>query len=365
MQLAPMTKLIMASAAAGSLLAVGKYIAAARTGSAAMLCEAVHSLIYATSQGLLVYGLHRNCPSFGVRVSEASTDGARRARTRQHAEPNGDLIFWTYVAATLLYSLGAGIAINEGVAKLTAANVLIPNSLTIAGLLAGSALGAAACLAARRLSATPSHDNAITTGAAPIPDQSRHPARVTVLIENGAAIAGNATAAAAITASHLASWIQADALAAIGIGMLMGLVAALMAIETKTALLVMARHTISPSASTHIATSADVTVRHDRAGQPAASSSAMREPRGGPADDRTALTVIHADAAPLPLPDPAKPGPEATDDGIPANTPRDPSAAHELAAPAADQPIATRLARDEPRNRNYPTSKKGKNKRRR
>jgi divalent metal cation (Fe/Co/Zn/Cd) transporter len=44
MQLAPMTKLIMASAAAGSLLAVGKYIAAARTGSAAMLCEATHDV---------------------------------------------------------------------------------------------------------------------------------------------------------------------------------------------------------------------------------------------------------------------------------------------------------------------------------
>jgi len=105
---------IYAALAANIAIAVTKFIAAALSGSAAMLAEGVHSVVDMGNQGLLLYGL-------------------RRSRRPPDADfPFGygkELYFWCFVVAIEVFTVGAGAAALKGVAQLRD-----PEPLTHAGL---------------------------------------------------------------------------------------------------------------------------------------------------------------------------------------------------------------------------------------
>ncbi|MGH7126103.1 MAG: cation diffusion facilitator family transporter, partial [Stellaceae bacterium] len=94
---------MLVALAANLGIALAKFAAAAWTLSSAMLSEAIHSLVDTSNQALLLYGLYR----------------ARRPADAHH--PFGDsreIYFWSFVVAVLLFSMGAGVSIYEGIAKL-------------------------------------------------------------------------------------------------------------------------------------------------------------------------------------------------------------------------------------------------------
>ena len=95
------SKLVVYAAAAGNLLvAVTKFIAAAYTGSSAMLSEAVHSVADTSNQVLLLYGMRR----------------ADRPPDDLHPLGYGrELYFWSFIVALIMFTLGAGVALYEGV----------------------------------------------------------------------------------------------------------------------------------------------------------------------------------------------------------------------------------------------------------
>lgn len=212
------TTVVIAALAGNGCIAIAKLAAAAWTGSAAMLSEAIHSIADTANQGLLLLGL------------------GRAARPPDERHPFGyakELYFWAFVVAILLFSLGAGVAIYEGVDKL-----LHPHPTgdpTVNYVVLGLAIlfeAASTYVAVREFNRRRGEESAMAALRT-----SKDPALYTVLLEDLAALAGLFVALAGISAAHLLGWQEADAIASIAIGLILGGVAAFMAIETKALLI--------------------------------------------------------------------------------------------------------------------------------
>jgi cation diffusion facilitator family transporter len=98
------TTVIYAALIGNFLIAVTKFGAAAFTGSSAMLSEGVHSLVDTGNQLLLLYGVKR----------------AARPPDATHPLGHGrELYFWSFIVALLVFALGAGVSVYEGISHLS------------------------------------------------------------------------------------------------------------------------------------------------------------------------------------------------------------------------------------------------------
>jgi len=90
---------VIAAIAGNIAIAVSKLAAAAITGSAAMLSEAIHSLVDTGNGGLMLYGMHR---------SKLPPD-------ETHPFGHGhELYFWSVIVGVLIFGLGGGMSIVSG-----------------------------------------------------------------------------------------------------------------------------------------------------------------------------------------------------------------------------------------------------------
>jgi cation diffusion facilitator family transporter len=97
------TKVVYVAMAANLGIAATKFTAAAVTGSSAMMSEAIHSVIDTGNQLLLLFGLYRS----------------RRPADETHPFGHGkELYFWGLIVAILLFGVGGGMALFEGVLQL-------------------------------------------------------------------------------------------------------------------------------------------------------------------------------------------------------------------------------------------------------
>jgi cation diffusion facilitator family transporter len=212
------TKVVLAALACNLGIAAAKLAAFAVTGSSAMLSEAIHSLIDTSNQGLLLHGLRR---------------AARPADSRHPFGYSKELYFWSFVVAILLFSMGAGVSIYEGVEKLMHPHPITNPEVNYA------VLGAAILLECGSTWVALREFNA-ERGATPVLAAlrtSKDPALFTVLLEDAAALAGLLTAFIGIAAAHLLGFEPGDGIASIAIGLILASVAAFIAIEVKSLLI--------------------------------------------------------------------------------------------------------------------------------
>ncbi len=208
------TRVLVIAFVANMGIAVAKFIAAGITGSSAMLTEGVHSLVDSSNQLLLLYGQKR----------------AQRPADKLHPLGYGrELYFWSFVVAILVFALGAGVSVYEGIL-----HILDPEE---AGnpLIAFIVLGVSFALEAGSTLAALKEFNASRGGRGwlkSIQDTKDAPT-VIVLLENGAAMVGIVLAAAGLGLSHLTGNPVFDGAASVVIGIVLGLVAILLAVEAK------------------------------------------------------------------------------------------------------------------------------------
>jgi len=207
-------KAIFAALAGNSLIAITKFVAAAFTGSSAMFSEAIHSVVDTGNQCLLLYGIKRS----------------NRPADRSHPFGYGmELYFWTFVVAILIFGLGAGISIYEGISKIKQPHPM--SDPTINYYVLGFAMifeGAAWFIAYKEFSKSKG-----TMGLITAVRRSKDPTIFTVLFEDTAAIMGLFVAMAGIFLSDFLGLPVLDGVASVIIGIILATTAALLAYECK------------------------------------------------------------------------------------------------------------------------------------
>jgi cation diffusion facilitator family transporter len=210
-------KVVLIALAANLGIALAKFAAAAWTRSSAMLSEAIHSLVDTSNQALLLYGI------------------ARSQRPADANHPFGhsrELYFWSFVVAVLLFSMGAGVSIYEGIEKLRDPHPI--SDFWINYIVLGVALALESLSAYKALSEFSARRGARGWFAAL--RATKDAALFTVVLEDLAALTGLLIALIALLCVQHLGWDRADAIASIAIGLLLASVAAFMSIEIKSLL---------------------------------------------------------------------------------------------------------------------------------
>lgn len=209
------SRIVIYAALGGNLaIAVAKGGAALWTGSSAMLSEAIHSLVDTGNQGLLLYGLHR------------------ASRPPDAAHPMGygrELYFWTFIVALLVFALGAGISLYEGVVHIRHPLPIEDPAVTYAVLGVSFLFEGGSWWTALK-------EFQLAKGEAGYLEavrRSKDPTTFTVLLEDTAALLGLVIAFAGILSAQAFDLPQLDGVASIVIGIVLGLTAMLLARETK------------------------------------------------------------------------------------------------------------------------------------
>lgn len=207
-------KVIIAALLGNTLIAISKFFAAFHTGSSAMFSEAIHSLVDTGNQGLLLFGMKR----------------AKKPADETHPFGyGGEIYFWSFVVAILIFAAGSGFSLYEGIHKLKhpepITNIYV-NFIVLGGSIVFEA--AAWYLAYKEFNKQRGKLPYLTAVRA-----SKDPRVFTILFEDSAAMLGLVAALVGISAGYYLDLEWADGAASIAIGLILGFTAAVLAYECK------------------------------------------------------------------------------------------------------------------------------------
>jgi cation diffusion facilitator family transporter len=207
-------KVIYAALLGNLAIAATKFAAAAVTGSSAMLSEAVHSVVDTGNEVLLLHGLRR------------------AARPPDETHPLGygrELYFWSFVVAVLIFGLGAGVSVFQGIDRIRhpapIADPLINYVVLGLSLLFEAASWSVAFREFNILRGTRDYLEAVR--------ESKDPNTFVVLFEDSAALLGLLIALAGTYASEALEAPVFDGVASLAIGFVLAVISVFLARESK------------------------------------------------------------------------------------------------------------------------------------
>lgn len=212
------TKAILAAFFANLGIAIAKFVAFAFTGASSMLAEAIHSCADTGNQALLL---------LGGRL-------AKREATTMHPFGYGrERYFWSFVVALVLFTVGAMFAIYEGIEKIRHPHEIDAPIWAFAVLSFGIVLEGfsfrTAIVESNRVRGTQSWTTFIR--------RSRTPELPVVLLEDLGAMIGLVLALGALAIAVAFDSPVWDGIGTLSIGVLLGLIAVVLAIEMKSLLI--------------------------------------------------------------------------------------------------------------------------------
>jgi cation diffusion facilitator family transporter len=209
---------VVAALTANSAIAVTKLIAAAISGSTAMLAEGIHSVADTGNQLLLLLGLRRST----------------RPPDEEHPFGHGkERFFWTFVVALMLFSVGGLVSISRGVSGLQHREATPGLWLGVVVLLASAVFEGSALRVALRGFNQERGRQSFWSGIR----RTKDPETLTVVFEDTAALTGIAVAISGLVLAHVTDDSRWDAGAAIVIGLLLIGVALALARESRDLLI--------------------------------------------------------------------------------------------------------------------------------
>ncbi|MDB5576606.1 MAG: cation transporter [Bradyrhizobium sp.] len=215
-------KVVYWALTANVLVAAAKYIAAAGSGSSAMLTEAIHSTADCANQMLLLIGVRRG----------------RMPPDPSHPFGYGmEIYFWTFVVGVLVLLAGGAFSIYQGLSELAAPepirsplwNLLV---LLIAAIFEGSSfvIGYREYRRVAAIHVIPG----VSANLVRFIRWSKDPSLYETLLEDGAALTGIAIAAAGTIASAWFGYLEADGIASLLIGAVLILVGFIILAATRS-----------------------------------------------------------------------------------------------------------------------------------
>ncbi len=209
---------VIYAALAGNLaIAVSKWVAAVFTGSSAMLSEAVHSTVDTGNELLLLLGKRR----------------AARPPDQDHPFGHGlQLYFWSFIVALLIFGLGAGVSLVQGIEHIRAPepvkDVAVSYIVLAISFVFEGTSWAIALKTLRKSAAGRSLWQALR--------RSKDPTTFCVLLEDSAALLGIVVAASGIFLAQRLRMPVFDGAASVAIGLILATVAAILANECQSLL---------------------------------------------------------------------------------------------------------------------------------
>jgi cation diffusion facilitator family transporter len=208
------TKVIIAALIGNTAISITKFFAAFTTGSSAMLSEGIHSLVDTGNQILLLYGMKQ------------AKKPADEAFPFGHGK---EIYFWSFVVAILIFAVGSGVSIYEGIHHVLHP-VEIENPM-VNYIVLGLALvfeGSAWFFAFKEFGKVKGQRGYIEAVK-----RGKDPSMFVVLFEDSAAILGLMIAMLGIWLTQVTGIAVFDGIASVVIGLILGVTAIWLAVETK------------------------------------------------------------------------------------------------------------------------------------
>ncbi|MFD1931684.1 MULTISPECIES: cation diffusion facilitator family transporter [Nonomuraea] len=212
------TKAIIAALGANLAIAVAKFVAFLFTGSSSMLAESIHSVADSGNQALLLLGGKR----------------AQRSRTKEHPFGYGrERYFYAFVVAVVLFTIGAVFSIYEGIHKIGDPHA-IESPAWAFGVLIFAIIAEAFSF---RTAIKESNEHRGSQSWVAFVRRSKSPELPVVLLEDLGALLGLIFALFGVTMAVITGDGVWDGIGTLMIGVLLAIIAIILAIETKSLLL--------------------------------------------------------------------------------------------------------------------------------